>query len=299
MPTPLPFSSFLIFFFGSSLIFTPPSSSSSSSFDTFLFGGCTLQKYTPNSPYPSNLNLLLSRLVTTSATIPYNNVTVLGSSPQDTIYGLYQCRGDLPPNDCYQCVTRAVTRLGTMCTDAYGAALQLDGCFVKYDNKRFFGVEDKTVVVKKCGPSIGSDLDALTGLDPALAQLVTGGGTYRASGAGDVRSVAQCVGDLSVGGCQDCISEAIRRLKSACGPSAWGDLFLAKCYARFTRGATHAEGNGYGYGYDANGNDDSKDNNNKTNKTIAIIIGLVAGIALLILFITWLNKRYEKGHGCR
>ncbi|XP_038906918.1 plasmodesmata-located protein 6-like isoform X2 [Benincasa hispida] len=296
----LPFSFFLIFLYGATAILTPPSSSAS--LDTFVFGGCTVQKYIPNSPYDSNLNLLLSRLVAAATSAAYGNFTVIGSAPQDTIYGLYQCRGDLNSGDCSQCIAGAVSRLGTICSDACGGALQLEGCFVKYDNKSFFGVEDKTVVVKKCGPSIGSDVDTLTGLDAALAYLVSSGGTYKTGGSGDVRTVAQCVGDLSVSECQDCISDAIGQLKSACGPSAWGDLFLAKCYARFTRGAAHAQDNGNGLGFgnaNANGNgNNSKDNDNETNKTLAIIIGLIAAVALLILFITYLNKKCEKGKGC-
>lgn len=298
----LPFSSVLIFLYGAVAILTPPSSSAS--LDTFVFYGCTVQKYIPNSPYASNLNLLLGRLVAAATTASYGNFTVLGSAPQDTIYGLYQCQGDLNSGDCSQCVAGVVSRLGTICSDACGGALQVEGCFVKYDNKSFFGVEDKTVVVKKCGASIGSDVDALTGLDAALAYLGSSSGTYRTGGSGDVRAVAQCVGDLSVSECQDCISDAIGRLKSACGPFAWGDLFLAKCYARFTRGAAHAQDNGNGFGYgnanaNGNGNEDSKGNDNETNKTLAIIIGLIAAVALLILFITYLNKKCEKGKGCK
>ncbi|XP_023551207.1 cysteine-rich repeat secretory protein 12-like [Cucurbita pepo subsp. pepo] len=294
--TRLPFSSFLTFLYGAVAILTPPSSSTS--FDTYVFGGCTIQKYIPNSPFHANLNLLLGRLVGSATSAAYANFTVVGSTSQDTIYGLYQCRGDLNSGDCSKCVAGSVSRLGTICSDACGGALQLEGCFVKYDNKSFFGVEDKTVVVKKCGPSIGSDLDALTGVDAALAYLVSDGGTYRTGGGGDVRSVAQCVGDLSVSDCQDCISDAIKLLKSGCGNSAWGDLFLAKCYARFTRGAAHAQddGNGYGRGY-GNGHKDSNDNENEVNKTLAIIIGLIAAVALLTLFITYLNKKCENRKG--
>lgn len=40
-----------------------------------------------------------------------------------------------------------------------------------------------------------------------------------------------------------------------------------------------------------------KGNDNETNKTLAIIIGLIAAVALLILFITYLNKKCEKGKG--
>ncbi|XP_022146427.1 cysteine-rich repeat secretory protein 12-like isoform X2 [Momordica charantia] len=285
-------SSLVIFFCGAVAILSPPSTSS---VDTFVFGGCTQQKYIPGSPFDSNLNLLLGRLVGTAASSAYANFTVLGSTPQDTIYGLYQCRGDLNSGDCSRCVAGAVSRLGTVCTDACGGALQLEGCFVKYDNRSFFGAEDKTLVVRKCGPPIGSNSGALTRLDAALAYLATGGGTYRVGGAGEVQSTAQCIGDLSVSECQDCITDAIGRLKSACGASAWGDVYLAKCYTRFTRGVTYSQDGGNGYG---NGNN-TKNNDDETNKTLAIIIGLIAAVALIILFITFLNKKCEKRKGCK
>lgn len=126
--------------------------------------------------------------------------------------------------------------------------MQLDGCFVKYDNTKFLGVEDKTVVVKKCGPSIGYDSDALTRRDAVLAYLGASDGSiklFRASSSGDVQGVTQCVGDLSPSECQDCLSEAIGRLKTECGPAASGDMFLAKCYARYSEGGSHSHtGNG-------------------------------------------------------
>uniref|UniRef100_A0A2N9HXD2 Vacuolar iron transporter n=1 Tax=Fagus sylvatica TaxID=28930 RepID=A0A2N9HXD2_FAGSY len=112
-------------------------------------------KYTPSSPYENNVNSLLTSLVNSAMSTTYNNFTVPGiASPQDTLYGLFQCRGDLMGNDCARCVALAVSQLGTLCVDSFGGALQLEGCFVKYDNTSFLGVEDKTEVVKKCGPSI-------------------------------------------------------------------------------------------------------------------------------------------------
>ena len=114
--------------------------------------------------------------------------------------------------------------------------MQLEGCFVKYDNATFLGVEDKTVVVKKCGPSIGYDSDALTRRDAVLGYLTGMAQTFRVGGSGNVQGMAQCVGDLSASECQDCVSDAIGRLRSECGTAAWGDMFLAKCYARFWEG---------------------------------------------------------------
>lgn len=70
-----------------------------------------------------------------------------------------------------------------------------------------------------------------------MAALVgSGSGAYYrvgGDGKGKVQGVAQCVGDLSVSECQDCVGEAIGRLKSDCGTAEFGDMFMGKCYARY------------------------------------------------------------------
>ncbi|PON89078.1 hypothetical protein TorRG33x02_151530, partial [Trema orientale] len=267
------------------LSLSSPSLSSSSSTDGFVFGGCTQQKYAPDSPYESNINSLLTSLVNSATYSSYNNFTVTGSSSHDVVYGLFQCRGDLAMPDCATCIARAVSQLGGLCSQTCGGAVQLQGCYVKYDNATFLGVEDKTVVLKKCGPSLGYDADGLGRRDAVLGSLVGSGGPYRVGGSGDVQGVAQCVGDLSFGECQDCVSEAIGRLKSDCGQAVNGDMFLAKCYARYSTAGAHF--------YSKAHNDKSSDDG---EKTFAIIIGLLAGVALIIIFLAFLRKICE-GHG--
>lgn len=166
---------------------------------------------------------------------------------------------------------------------------------MKYDNNTFLGVEDKTEVVKKCGPSIGYDSDGLTRRDAVLDYLgnpvggAAGGNSgtfFRTGGSGNVQGVAQCVGDLSASECQDCLSDAIQRLKTECGPGSWGDVYLAKCYARFSEGGFHSHGH-----------KEDDNNDQEIEKTLAILIGLIAGIALLIVFLSFLGKRYNSGKG--
>ncbi|KAM1270550.1 hypothetical protein ACFX13_032442 [Malus domestica] len=109
---------------------------SSSATTSFIFSGCSQQRYLPAPPAPR------------------------------TPYGLFQCRGDLSNIDWSQCVARSVSQLGTLCLDSCSGALQcLDsckGCFEKYDNATFLGVEDKIVVVKKYESSTGFDSYSLT-----------------------------------------------------------------------------------------------------------------------------------------
>ncbi|XP_054825478.1 plasmodesmata-located protein 6-like [Prosopis cineraria] len=279
--------SHLLPFFFLLLAFSTFTSPSSSATDSFIFGGCSLLKFLPGTAYESNVNSVLTSLVNSAMFSNYNNSTVQGSTMQDTVYGLFQCRGDLANSDCSRCVSRAVNQLGTFCLDACGGALQLDGCFVKYDNATFLGVEDKTMVLKKCGPSMGLTYDSLTPRDAVLANLGALDGAFRIASSGDVQGIAQCVGDLSASECQDCLSDAIQRLRTECGGGAWGEMYLAKCYARYSERGRHSPG----------GNDDSNKNDEEIEKTLAILIGLIAGVGLIILFISFFSKVCGKQKG--
>lgn len=135
------------------------------------------------------------------------------------------------------------------------------------------------MVLKKCGPSIGYDADGMGRRDSVLAALVGSSGPYRVGGSGEVQGLAQCVGDLSLSECQDCVSEAIGRVKSECGGAVYGDMFLAKCYARYSTGGSNFYSKGH---HDKSIND--------SEKTFAVIIGLLAGVALLIVFLTFVRK---------
>ncbi|GMI87609.1 plasmodesmata-located protein 6 [Hibiscus trionum] len=271
------------------LFFISPSDSAT---DSFVFGGCTQLKYTSGSPYESNVNSILTSLVNSAMYTSYSNFTVpaTGTASQDTVYGLFQCRGNLNGGDCSRCVARAVSQLGTLCLDSTGGALQLEGCFVKYDNTSFLGMEDKTVVAKKCGPVMSSSYsDELTRRDAVLGYLGSSDGTYkpfRVGGSGDLQGVAQCVGDLSPSECQDCLSEAIGQLKTECAGAKWGDMYLAKCYVRYSEGGSHFHAQ-----------NDTNDDDDEIEKTLAILIGLIAGVALLILFVSFLSKLCENGKG--
>ncbi|XP_057784188.1 plasmodesmata-located protein 7-like [Salvia miltiorrhiza] len=261
-----------------SILFFIPASSAA---DSFIYGGCSQVKYTAGSQYESNLNSLLTSLVNSATYSAYNKFTIMGSTPQDVVYGLYQCRADLAMPECATCVARAVSHLAPLCPQACGAAIQLDACFAKYDNVSFIGVEDKAVVMNKCGPSDGFDADRMARRDAMLAGLSRPGGPFRVGGSEDVQGVAQCVGDLSNGQCQDCLTEAMRRLKAECGGAVFGDMFLAKCYARYSTNGAHAY---------SQPNHVHSTSHSDSEKTFAIVLGLLAGVALLIIFLTFLRR---------
>ncbi|KAI3696294.1 hypothetical protein L1987_79306 [Smallanthus sonchifolius] len=93
---------------------------------------------------------------------------------------------------------------------------------------------------RRCGPSIGYNSDVLNRIDVALAYLVGGNREYfRGGDFGNIQGVAQCVQDLSLSDCQDCLQEASGRLRSECETSTWGDMYLRKCYIRYADHGRH------------------------------------------------------------
>lgn len=261
------------------------SSTTASSIGSLIYCGCTQLRYGINPLYEANINSLLTSLVNSAVTSYYNKQTVGSSTTHDTLYGLYQCRPDIQPSDCAACIANSVSQLGARCSDSCGGAVQLDGCFLKYDNRSFFGAEDKTVVEKNCGPPVGYDSAELTQVDSVLVYLSQGGGSYRVGGTGGVRGVAECLGDLTAGQCQDCLVAAIGQLRAGCEGAAYGDVFLGTCYARFSAGGTGT--------YSAP-NSESSQNNNETDEDLAILIGIVVGVTLIVFFIAYFRRSREK-----
>ncbi|XP_019438855.1 PREDICTED: cysteine-rich repeat secretory protein 60-like, partial [Lupinus angustifolius] len=163
--------------------------------NSFIYIGCTQQRYTPSSPYKSNLNSFLTSLTNSATYSSYNHFSIVGGvASHDVVYDLYQYRGDLAMLDCATCIANAVTRAGDLCLQAFGGIVQLEGCYIKYDNTSFIGMEDKTLVLKKCGSSTGYNTRQK---DVVLAALAGSGGAFRVGGSVQVKGMAQCSGDLS------------------------------------------------------------------------------------------------------
>lgn len=202
----------------------------------FIYGGCSQEKYGRNTPFEANLNAFLSSVVTSSSQVSYNTyATGNGSStPPDgtTVYGLYQCRGDLQRPDCSRCMQSAVNQIALVCPYSYGASLQLEGCYLRYDRASFLGTLDTSLKFKKCSKSSVNDVEFFRRRDIVLADLQAGVG-FKVSSSGMVEGFSQCIGDLSSSDCSSCLGDAVGKLKSLCGSAAAADVFLGQCYARY------------------------------------------------------------------
>lgn len=244
---------------------------------SFIYAGCSPSKYDANSPFQANLNSLLNSIVSGAAQASYNSFKSgdnAGSSASAS--GLYQCRNDLSADDCSACVQSAVGQLNLVCTDSYAASLQLDGCFVRYSNEDFLGKPDTTMVYRKCSASSSNDGEFFRRRDDVLADLQNGV-SYRVSSSGSVQGYVQCLGDLNAADCSACLQQAVGQLKNACGSALAADVYLAQCYARYWA-------SGHYFRSSADYSDDD------IGKTVAIIVGILAGLALVVVFLSFLRR---------
>ncbi|XP_048132039.1 plasmodesmata-located protein 8 [Rhodamnia argentea] len=246
---------------------------------TYIYSGCSQEKYQPSSLFELNLDSVLSSFVSSSSRAAYGSFAVgngTSAPPEGSVYGLYQCRGDLKLADCSRCIQSAVSQMSLVCPYSYGASLQLDGCYVRYEHTDFLGKVDTGLRYQKCGRGSESDQEFFRRRDDVLADLKTALG-FRVSSLGMVEGFAQCLGDQSAADCSACISQAVEELKTLCGSAAAADVFLAQCYARYWA-------SGY---YDSS---DSSNNEDQGGKTVAILVGVVAGLAILIVLLSLCRK---------
>ncbi|KAI5013963.1 hypothetical protein ZWY2020_055353 [Hordeum vulgare] len=244
--------------------------------DTFIYAGCSPSKYQPGTPYEGNLKSLLASITNAAPTGAYSSFAN-GTGDGAAAYGLYQCRGDLGDGECAACVRGALAQLDQVCPGASAASLQLEGCYVRYDSTNFVGRPDTAMVYRKCSASTSADAGFLGSRDAVLGALQAAAGGYRTGSSGGVQGVSQCLGDLAAADCTACLAQAVGQLKGACGTALAADVHLAQCYVRYWA-------SGY---YFRPSQDYSQDD---VGRTVAIIIGILAGLALIVVFLSFLRK---------
>ncbi|KAM3394244.1 cysteine-rich receptor-like protein kinase 10 [Capsicum galapagoense] len=154
--------------------------------------------YSPNSTYSSNLNALLSSLSSNS------------SRPN----GFYNTTVDVSTNVCQNCVSTAAKDVTSesYCPNGKVAALWVDECLIRYSNESLFGTSTRYTFVNTQSVSEPQRFTSVLGnvMDELLANVaanVNGNGS-------NLYTFAQCIPDVSVSTCENCLRTAIGNLPS-------------------------------------------------------------------------------------
>ncbi|ERM94138.1 cysteine-rich repeat secretory protein 60 [Amborella trichopoda] len=248
--------------------------------DSFVYGGCSQIKFDPTSSYQSDLNSIMASAANSASFSAYNNFTT-----NKSVYGLYQCRNNLPLSECSNCIQTSINQLRALCPNSCGGTIQLQECFLKYDNISFVGVLDTSLIYKRCSPEFSADSGFYERREEVFREIQqVGSNGFSVGSSGTIQGMAQCSGDLEPSDCSACLIQAVGRLRSLCASSVSGDIYLGKCYVRYSSDGFYSSPHG-------SSNDDG------AGKTLAIIIGLLAGVALIIVFLSFLRQVCGKGGG--
>ncbi|KAL7172651.1 hypothetical protein ACSBR2_032182 [Camellia fascicularis] len=285
LPPPNPFS--LLFLPLSLLLTITPSSSSD--LTTLVYKGCADQKFQdPSGIYSQTLKTLFDTLKSQSSTAKFYKTTA-GDS-QSAILGLFQCRGDLSNSDCNNCVSKLPEMSQKLCGNTIAARIQLTGCYLRYEVSGFKQVSGTELLYKVCGSTQASGTGFGDRLDTALGEIEKGveGGSSNGFYTGSYESVfvlGQCEGDLGNGDCVDCVKSAVGRVRSECGNSISGQVYLQKCYVSYTY---------YPNGVPTQSLSGTGQNPQNTQRTVAIVVGGVAGFGLGIACLLFLKSAFKK-----
>ncbi|RDX70522.1 Cysteine-rich receptor-like protein kinase 25, partial [Mucuna pruriens] len=199
------------------------------------------------SAFQLNLRDLLSSLSSNAlSNTGFYSITVPGEIPSDSVFGLFMCRGDVPPQLCQQCVQNATQRLSTQCSLFKQAVIWYDECMVRYSNRSFFSTFDTRPRVGVLNIANISNQESFMSLlfltinktadeaaRPPIGDKKFATRQANMPGLQTLYCLAQCTPDLSPRDCRTCLSAAIGDLPWCCEGKQGGTVLYPSCNVRY------------------------------------------------------------------
>ncbi|KAI9112402.1 hypothetical protein K1719_016599 [Acacia pycnantha] len=218
---------------------------------TYLYHNCSTagKTFAADSAFQSRRTTLLSSIASPNA--DFRNTTVPGGG-NDTIYGLYMCRGDVSLQVCNQCVLNATQRLPSECPFSKEAVIWYDECMLRYSNISFFSIIDQWPTVVILNPK-NISVSSPTGFSNFLLSFMNETVSMAAAAvvgepASETKiyaknqkkfqsetlySLAQCTPDLRLQDCRSCLSGVIRNIPLCSDKKIGGRAVNPSCNIRY------------------------------------------------------------------
>ncbi|CAL5208084.1 unnamed protein product [Lathyrus oleraceus] len=268
----------------------PHFAESSSDYTTLIYKGCSKETFTdPNGLYSQTLSTLFGSLVSQSTKTKFYKTT--SGSGQNSITGLFQCRGDLTNSDCYNCVNKLPILSNKLCGKTIAARIQLLGCYLLYEVVGYVQISGMQMLYKTCGATNVAGSGFGERRDTAFSVMENG----VASGHGFYTTsymafyvLGQCEGDVGDSDCGQCVKNAVQKAQVECGSSISGQVFLHKCFISFSYYPNGVPSRSSQSSYS------SFSSGQNPGKTAAIILGGIAGVAFLVIFLLFARSLRKK-----
>ncbi|KAE8670416.1 Cysteine-rich repeat secretory protein 3 [Hibiscus syriacus] len=283
-----------LFLFISFLVLFPdpklyPMVESGSDITALVYKGCAKQAFTdPAGLFSQALLALFQTLVSQSMKLRFYKTTT--GTAQTTINGLFQCRGDLTNNDCYNCVSQLPTLSDKLCGKSIASRIQLHGCYILYEVAGFPQISGMQMLFKACGGG-GGGIGFQEKRDTAFSFLENGvisNHGFFTTNYQSVYALGECESDVGDSDCGDCVRIAAQRAQVECGESSSGQIYLHKCfimYAYYANGAPKQPSSSH-LSSSSSGQD--------TGETVAIILGGAAGVGFVVILLMFVRNAMKQ-----
>uniref|UniRef100_A0ACD5TZD7 Uncharacterized protein n=1 Tax=Avena sativa TaxID=4498 RepID=A0ACD5TZD7_AVESA len=199
----------------------------------------------------ASIDAVLASLVPRASAAYYATATA-GKSPS-TIYGLAQCRGDVPKQDCALCVAAAEQELASSCRGSADARVFYDYCLLRYSDANFLGLPDTgyTLILLNTQNATGVDLAAFDKAQTKLMSRVAaeageasrkglatdttklGGGGGGAASKTTIYGLGWCTRDITAADCGLCVAQAVAEFPNYCRYRRGCRVIYSSCMARY------------------------------------------------------------------
>ncbi|XP_061348331.1 cysteine-rich receptor-like protein kinase 8 [Gastrolobium bilobum] len=220
----------------------------------YLSHNCSSNKtFTSNSTFQIHLKTLLSYLSSNATT---GKKVFSEISIQDTVHGLFMCRGDVPSVLCGNCVINATNRISSECSSFQEAIIWYSHCLLRYSYRNFFSKVNKSPMFSELNitsrPSkeqnfftiiLAKTLDQLA-IETGDSDEKFGTKSAKLNDLQTLYSLAQCTQDLSGDDCRGCLGDVIGTAIpwSRLG-SVGGRVLYPSCNLRFELLEFYMDGN--------------------------------------------------------
>ncbi|CAN6331158.1 unnamed protein product [Urochloa humidicola] len=190
----------------------------------------------------ASITQVLAALVPRASAAYY--ATATAGTGSAAIWGLAQCRGDIPSSDCALCISAAAKQAASSCRGQADVRLWYDYCFLRYDDTDFLGLPDTGYTLILINTMNASDPVAFDRAERNLMARVADEAGDAAAG-GLVRETARfgsettiyglgwCTRDITAADCGLCVAQAVAELPNYCQFRRGCRVLYSSCMARY------------------------------------------------------------------
>ncbi|XP_065007296.1 cysteine-rich receptor-like protein kinase 6 [Musa acuminata AAA Group] len=192
----------------------------------FMWQVCSTSagNFTANSTYESNLNLLLSSLVSNGSAPGFFTDTV-GRIPNQ-VQGLVLCRGDTNLTTCGSCLSNVTVQILRLCADNKDAVVWEDECLLRFSNRQFLSTldNDPTAALPNLN-QVNYEADRFNKVVNDLLDSTADWAAYNSTkryatgqafnvtqAVPTIYGLAQCTPDMSTSDCRQCLKGVLQGL---------------------------------------------------------------------------------------